>query len=518
MNFEGLGLHAKMLSTLQKLKYNVATPIQIASIPAILAGKDVLGCAETGSGKTAAFCLPILQRLFIPTSANQQTSEPESNERPFRSGQPKHDRNSKRRVSVLVLTPTRELANQVSKSFASYGRALGLRQAVIYGGVSQNPQIAQLRIGVDIVVATPGRLLDLMGQGEVELNQLKVLVLDEADQMLDMGFIQPLKRIVSKVPKTRQTLMFSATMPAEIQSLAEQWLVHPVKVQANELARPPEQIKQAVAFVAQSQKADALIQYLQTSFGIRQLVFCRTKHGADRLAKMLDRAKISAVVIHGNKSQNARERALASFCSEEPPILVATDVAARGLHLPGVTHVINYDLPNVPETYVHRIGRTARAGAAGQAISFCSPDEKELLRDIERLIGSSIPVQTIGTSSPVASTKPSEVSSKRSGKGHKQPSTRPAAAESSGRKRDRETSTAKSNRPTTPSWVKKRKTASERQAEARKNAARKAAKVQKIRTATDRPDGKPAAPVTKKKSSPHRSKPNLANRDSRPRD
>lgn len=509
MSFEGLGLHAKLLATLQKLKYTVATPIQIASVPAILAGKDLLGSAETGSGKTAAFCLPILQRLFIPASANSQSGESDTTDRAGHGGHRKHDRNSKRPISVLVLTPTRELANQVAKSFASYGRALGLRQAVIYGGVSQNPQIAQLRGGVDIVVATPGRLLDLMGQGEVELGQLRVLVLDEADQMLDMGFIQPLKRIVNKIPKSRQTLMFSATMPREIQSLAEQWLIHPVKVHANELARPPEQIKQSVAFVEQSLKAGALIQYVQTSLGIRQLVFCRTKHGADRVAKLLGRAKISAVVIHGNKSQNARERALASFCSEEPPILVATDVAARGLHLPGVTHVINFDLPNTPETYVHRIGRTARAGASGQAISFCSPDERESLRDIEKLIGNSIPIQSLGTAnSPAASKKPQPSPSvtERAGRSSKRPPSRSGSNDSGGRRPGRQGPANSSKRGESPRWPKKQKSASERHAEARKNAARKAARVQAIRASTERPVGNSVPTAAKKKPASHRPK------------
>jgi ATP-dependent RNA helicase RhlE len=393
MSFEGLGLDPKILSTLHKLKYNVATPIQVASIPAILAGDDLLGCAQTGTGKTAAFSLPILQSLFLQ-SPTRGVAEQANRERSHR-GAPRRDRAGATPIAALVLTPTRELANQVGKSFSTYGRGLGLRQAVIYGGVSQNPQISLMRSGVDIVVATPGRLLDLMGQGVVDLSQLKILVLDEADQMLDMGFIQPLKRIVSRIPRSRQTLMFSATMPPEIQKLAEQWLNNPRTVQANVVARPPDKIEQSVAFVEHSRKAEALIDYLRRTAGIRQIVFCRTKHGADRLAKLLERAKIPALAIHGNKSQNARERALASFSSETPPVLVATDVAARGLHMPGISHVINYDLPHTPETYVHRIGRTARAGAAGESISFCSADERPYLRDIEKLIGRSIAVQNL---------------------------------------------------------------------------------------------------------------------------
>ncbi len=389
MSFESLGLDPKILSTLQKLKYTVATPIQVASIPAILNGEDLLGCAQTGTGKTAAFALPIIQNLFLSKPATE-TSEGSS-----RAGDSRQPAARRRKISALVLTPTRELANQVEKSFATYGRSLGLRQAVIYGGVSQNPQVSTLRAGVDIVIATPGRLLDLMEQGFVDLNHVKVLVLDEADQMLDMGFIQPLKRIVSKIPRTRQTLMFSATMPPEIQRLAEQWLKNPKTVKANVVARPPEKIKQSVAFIDQSRKAEALVDFLLNTPGERQLVFCRTKHGADRLVRHLERAKIPALAIHGNKSQNARERALASFSSDSPPVLIATDVAARGLHMPGISHVINYDLPETPETYVHRIGRTARAGAEGESISFCSSDERQYLRGIERLIGRQIEVQQL---------------------------------------------------------------------------------------------------------------------------
>ena len=389
MSFESLGLDPKILSTLQKLRYNVATPIQVASIPAILDGEDLLGCAQTGTGKTAAFALPIIQNLFLARPTNEDNN---SNARAGDSRQPAARR---RKISALVLTPTRELANQVAKSFATYGKSLGLRQAVIYGGVSQNPQATALRAGVDIVIATPGRLLDLMEQGLVDLHHVQVLVLDEADQMLDMGFIQPMKRIVSKIPRARQTLMFSATMPPEIQRLAEQWLKNPKTVKANVVARPPDKIKQSVAFIDQSRKTEALVDFLHNTAGERQLVFCRTKHGADRLVRHLERADIPALAIHGNKSQNARERALASFSSDSPPVLIATDVAARGLHMPGISHVINYDLPETPETYVHRIGRTARAGAEGESISFCSSDERQYLRGIERLIGRQIEVRQL---------------------------------------------------------------------------------------------------------------------------
>lgn len=501
MSFESLGLDPKILATLQKLKYTVATPIQVAAIPAILDGDDLLGCAQTGTGKTAAFSLPILQNLFHADPSNHGSDgavrdrgsrEPGSREPGSRSTTSRgRERSSGRPISALVLTPTRELANQVSKSFATYGRSLGLRLAVVYGGVSQNPQVTALRAGVDIVVATPGRLLDLIGQGVVDLSQLKVLVLDEADQMLDMGFIQPLKRIVSRIPANRQTLMFSATMPPEIQRLAEQWLNNPITVQANVIARPPDKIKQSVAFVEHSRKADALIEYLRLTAGIRHIVFCRTKRGADRLAKLLERAKISASAIHGNKSQNARERALASFSSETPPILVATDVAARGLHMPGVSHVINYDLPNTPETYVHRIGRTARAGAAGESISFCSGDEREYLRDIERLIGYSIPVQSI---SGFTSAEPAKAS--------------PRATES-------KTGRTKASRPQaahakTPSQKPVRKKFGERKAAVINAAVRKATAVQAIRTTAERPAASPSATLGKDRapnSPPRRTRP-----------
>ncbi|MDP1560069.1 MAG: DEAD/DEAH box helicase [Pirellulaceae bacterium] len=478
MSFESLGLDPKILATLQKLKYTVATPIQVASIPAILDGDDLLGCAQTGTGKTAAFSLPILQNLFL-SHPSSRASDTTSHESSGRSSNPRRgERSLSRPISVLVLTPTRELANQVSKSFATYGRGLGLRQVVIFGGVSQNPQITALRAGVDIVVATPGRLLDLMGQNVVDLSHVKVLVLDEADQMLDMGFIQPLKKIVSRIPRSRQTLMFSATMPPEIQSLAEQWLNNPITVQADGGARPPEKIKQSVAHVDQSRKADALIEYLRTSRGIRHIVFCRTKHGSDRLVKLLDRAKISAVAIHGNKSQNARERALARFCSEEPPILVATDVAARGLHMPGVSHVINYELPNTPETYVHRIGRTARAGAAGESVSFCSHDEREYLRDIERLIGYSIPVQTMAgfsSAEPIKS-EPRSKDTKHSTRANAPRANAPRAKSSS-------------KKPAAPSFA-------QRNVATRNAAIQKAAAVQAIRTITERPVASPSKKPT----------------------
>ena len=379
MHFNEMGLHPKILRAVSRQGYTIATPIQIETIPLILAGHDVLGCAQTGTGKTAAFALPTLHHLLPENSPNQ----------------PNGRQQRRRSIGCLVLTPTRELANQVQRSFATYGRSTDLRQTVVYGGVSQNPQVNGLRAGTDVVIATPGRLLDLMNQGHVKLDNLKVLVLDEADQMLDMGFIQDLKKIVTHVPKDRQTLMFSATMPAEIRQLASQWLDRPKMVQATPVATPPDKIEQTVAFVEKTQKAATLVHFLQTVNGQRHLVFCRTKRGADRVVKYLKRAQIHALAIHGDKSQRAREKALEIFSSSRPPVLVATDVAARGLHMPGVSHVINYDLPETPEIYVHRIGRTARAGAAGESISFCSVDEKPYLKRIEKLIRRAVKVTNL---------------------------------------------------------------------------------------------------------------------------
>ncbi len=379
MSFDEMGLHPTILRAVVRQGYSTATPIQIEAIPLILAGHDVLGCAQTGTGKTAAFALPTLHHLL--------------QERP---GSQSHCGSKARRpIGALVLTPTRELAAQVQQSFATYGRCTDLRQTVIYGGVSQRPQVSALRAGTEIVIATPGRLLDLMNQGHVRLDDLKMLVLDEADQMLDMGFIHDLKKIVRHVPADRQTLMFSATMPAEIRQLASQWLDNPRTVQSTPEASTPEQIEQSVTFVERSQKAATLVRFLQTANGQRHLVFCRTKRGVDRVVRHLNHAQIHALAIHGNKSQSAREQALAKFKSARPPVLVATDVAARGLHMPDVSHVINFDLPETPEIYVHRIGRTARAGAAGASISFCSADERPYLKRIEKLIRRAVKVQVV---------------------------------------------------------------------------------------------------------------------------
>jgi ATP-dependent RNA helicase RhlE len=367
MSFFELKLSESLLRAVREAEYQSATPIQSAAIPPILAGRDCLACAQTGTGKTAAFALPTLERLM--DHDRQQRAEPRR-VRPIR---------------VLVLAPTRELASQIAESFRDYGRYTGLRHTAIYGGVSQQPQVRAIQRGVDILVATPGRLLDLMNQGFVDLRSVETLVLDEADQMLDMGFIHDLKRIVARVPRERQTLLFSATMPQEIRRLADQWLRDPVELSVAPQATPAENVAQSVYFVDRGNKPRLLAHYLRSQGAERAIVFTRTKHGADKLVRGLERDGIRAEAIHGNKSQNARQRALAQFKSHAPPVLVATDIAARGLDIDDVSHVINFDLPMTAELYVHRIGRTARAGAAGIAVTFCDREERSMLRDIERL-------------------------------------------------------------------------------------------------------------------------------------
>jgi len=347
-----------------------------------LAGRDLLGCAQTGTGKTAAFLLPLLQRL----SESGATG----------------------RVRALILSPTRELAAQLGQSAARYGRHTGFEHAVIYGGVSQRDQERKLARSPEIVIATPGRLLDLMRQGFVRLDAVQFLVLDEADTMLDMGFIHDMRRIVAAVPKERQTLLFSATMPKPIRDLAQNILTNPLNVSVTPVATPAETVEQAVYFVHRPDKRSLLTEVLRANAVERALVFTRTKHGADKIAKGLLREGIPAAAIHGNKSQSARERALAGFRQGTTPVLVATDIAARGIDVQGVSHVINYDLPNVPESYVHRIGRTGRAGAAGRAISFCDPEERGLLRDIERLIRRSIQVASDAPRAPKDRPRPTE--------------------------------------------------------------------------------------------------------------
>ena len=380
MKFDDLGLVEPILRAVQAEGYQTATPIQVQAIPEVIKGRDLIGCAQTGTGKTAAFALPTLQRLSARGN------------RPRKAGS--HSRaGNRRKIRALVLSPTRELAAQIGESFSAYGRFTGLRHTVIYGGVSQGAQVRALQKGVDTLVATPGRLLDLIGQGYVDLTGVEILTLDEADRMLDMGFIPDLRRIVAHVPRDRQTLMFSATMPKEIRQLAAQWLRKPVNVQVARDAEPAEKVEQSVYLVEPRHKSRLLAHFLQNTPSTRTLVFSRTKHGADKIVKGLLREGIRAAAIHGNKSQAARQRVLAQFKSDRLPVLIATDIAARGLDVDDISHVINYDMPRDAETYVHRIGRTGRAGAEGIAVSFCGRDEHAHLRSIERLIRRTITVQ-----------------------------------------------------------------------------------------------------------------------------
>ncbi|MFM7022422.1 MAG: DEAD/DEAH box helicase [Flavobacteriales bacterium] len=369
MTFNDLKLIEPILQALQTEGYTQPTPIQAKAIPIILEKKDLLGCAQTGTGKTAAFALPTLQLL---------------NETPQESGQ--------RKIRALVLTPTRELAIQISDSFAAYGANLNLKQMVIFGGVSQQNQVRDLKAGVDILIATPGRLLDLMNQRWVKLNDINFFVLDEADRMLDMGFINDVKKVISHLPQKRQTLFFSATMPPEIQRLANTILVNPTTVEVTPVSSTAEKITQSVYFVDKGEKKNLLKHILQDTSIATALVFTRTKHGADKVVRDLNKSGIKAEAIHGNKSQNARQRALSNFKEGKIRALVATDIAARGIDIDELSHVINFDLPNVPETYVHRIGRTGRAGLSGVAFSFCDAEERSYLKDINKLIGKTIPV------------------------------------------------------------------------------------------------------------------------------
>ena len=365
MRFEDLRLAEPLLRAVRTARYVEPTPIQAEAIPLVLAGRDVLGCAQTGTGKTAAFALPILQRL---------------SERPTRAKGPAA------RVRVLVLCPTRELAQQIHDSFRTYGQYTGVRQAVVFGGVKQGAQVRALRAGVDVLIATPGRLLDLMGQGLANITGTEILVLDEADRMLDMGFAPDLRRILAHVPRQRQTLLFSATMPPPIRKLAGDILHDPAPVQIARVSSAAPSVAHWVYHVEKPAKPSMLVSLLAKTPYTRALVFTRTKHGADKVVKQLVKAGVPAAAMHGNKSQNARTRALGEFRSGQTPVLVATDIAARGLDVEDISHVINYDLTPEPETYVHRIGRTGRAGATGTAVSFCTSEEHQDLRAIERLI------------------------------------------------------------------------------------------------------------------------------------
>jgi ATP-dependent RNA helicase RhlE len=360
--FTDLGLAKPLLKALAAEGYTTPTPIQAKAIPSILAGRDLLGIAQTGTGKTAAFALPILQRL----AENRRAA-------------PRHG------ARCLVLSPTRELASQIADSFRAYGAYQSLTVAVVFGGASYGPQIKALTAGVDVLVATPGRLIDHIAERHADLSATEILVLDEADQMLDLGFLQPIRRIVSGMPKKRQNLFFSATMPGEIGKLAADLLVNPVEVRVTPSATTVEKVRQQILYIESQRKRALLAELFEDGSITRALVFTRTKRGADRVAKYLEQAGVEAAAIHGDKSQPQRERALAAFKSGQVRALIATDIAARGIDVDAVSHVIQFELPNVPEAYVHRIGRTARAGAAGVAIGFCADDERNLLRDIQKV-------------------------------------------------------------------------------------------------------------------------------------
>lgn len=369
MKFENLNLIEPILKALKDEGYVKPSPIQEMAIPSVLQGRDLLGCAQTGTGKTAAFAIPIIQKIYE-----------------------QKNKGSKRQIQSLILTPTRELAVQIAESFASYGKYTNLKYYAIFGGVSQNPQAEALRRGIDVLIATPGRLNDLINQRLVNLENVKFFVLDEADRMLDMGFINDVKKIVSCIPQQRQTLFFSATMPSEITKLVNSILVDPVKVEVTPASSTVDIIKQYVYFTDKVNKSKLLLHLLKNGEISSALVFTRTKHDADKVVKFLEAGNIKSQAIHGNKTQNARQTALNSFKNGEIKVLVATDIAARGIDIDELSHVINYNLPNIPETYVHRIGRTGRAGLGGTAISFCEFEEKPFLNDIQKLIKKTIEV------------------------------------------------------------------------------------------------------------------------------
>lgn len=371
MKFDDLHLIPSILSAVKAKGYTNPTPIQEKAIPVILEGKDLLGVAQTGTGKTAAFAIPTIQRLF----QNRK------------NGDKSHG------IKALIITPTRELAIQIDESFSDYGKGSGLTHAVIFGGVKQHGQVRELRGGVDVLVATPGRLADLMNQKIVQLNNLEVFILDEADRMLDMGFIHDIKKIIAKLPPKRQSLFFSATMPPAITKLAETLLTRPVRVEVTPVSSTAESVAQKMYFVEKGNKKHLLVHVLNDPAVSSALVFTRTKHGADKITKFINQAGISAQAIHGNKSQNARQSALKNFKNKETQVLVATDIAARGIDIDELSHVINFEIPNESETYVHRIGRTGRAKNTGIALSFCDHDEKAYVKDIHKLIKKEIPVE-----------------------------------------------------------------------------------------------------------------------------
>jgi len=370
MLFENLDLIEPILRALKTEGYEKPTPIQEQAIPIILQRKDLLGCAQTGTGKTAAFAIPIIQILYnthIPAKG-------------------------KRKIKSLIVTPTRELAIQIGESFGAYGRYAGLKHTVIYGGVGERPQTDALHQGIDILIATPGRLLDLLNQGYIDLRNIEMFVLDEADRMLDMGFIHDVKRIIAELPRERQSLFFSATMPADIVKLSQTILKNPIKVEVTPEVTTAEKVEQWMYMVDYADKRSLLVHLLRNPEIVSALIFTRTKHGADKVVQLLQKNGHQAQAIHGNKSQNARQKALLDFKNGKIRVLVATDIAARGIDIDDLTHVINFEIPNIPETYIHRIGRTGRAGASGIALSFCDNTEIIFLRDIQRLIAQSIPV------------------------------------------------------------------------------------------------------------------------------
>jgi ATP-dependent RNA helicase RhlE len=414
MSFENLNLIEPILKALKTEGYTTPTPIQAQAIPLVLHKHDLLACAQTGTGKTAAFAIPIIQLLTEDKTPTQ----------------------GKKAIKCLVLTPTRELAIQIGESFANYGRNTNLKYKVIFGGVNQYSQVESLRSGVDVLIATPGRLLDLMNQRHVDISNIKFFVLDEADRMLDMGFIHDVKKVIAKLPAKRQSLFFSATMPPVIVKLADTILVNPSKVEVTPVSSTAEKINQVVYFVDRENKKSLLIDILKNNKIERVLVFTRTKHGADKVVKDLIKVGIQAQAIHGNKSQNARQNALNNFKSKLTRVLVATDIAARGIDIDELSHVINYELPNIPESYVHRIGRTGRAGASGIAIAFCDAEEKEYLRDIQKLIGKTIPVNddhAYELKNHTVVKTPQKQQQRRGGSSQRNPSRGPSTGNSSSR-------------------------------------------------------------------------------------
>lgn len=422
--FRSLGLTPRLLSTLDELGYKSPTPIQQASIPSVREGRDILGCAQTGTGKTAAFLLPLIERLS--------------------GGKGRRKKGAAKRPRALILAPTRELAGQITESFQTYARSMGLRYTAIYGGVKQFRQVRDLQSGVDLIVATPGRMIDLMEQGHIDLSEIEMFVLDEADCMLDMGFVDPIRRISRHIPPQRQTLLFSATMPPKIRTLADTLLRDPVHVSVTPVASTAPLIEQTVYRVPTAHKSALLLHLLDIPGTDRSVVFTKTKHGAEKLAKQLSKNGVDAGAIHGNKTQSQRQRALNAFRDGRFSVLVATDVAARGLDVDGITHVFNFNLPMEAEAYVHRIGRTGRAGMAGQAVSFCSRDERGLLKAIQRLTGDDIDVSDIPASLEI----PAEDSSApRSRPAHKKsPTRKPSRGRTSSQARSADQETEKPKR------------------------------------------------------------------------